>query len=127
MRSGRQRSKAVFGAALAIVSLSGCGLLDNGDDSAAADDAIPIATAPPVEVQTAADDGALVAACVQYVPVAAVSGSPRAQALGTSMAQAPNALTMKCTEWLQPERLLLRQMSSRLAARAAPPPAPPAG
>src|SRR3954454_10863624 len=98
MRSGRQRRKAVFGAALAIVSLSGCGLLDNGDDSAAAgDDAVPIATAPPVEGQTAAsaadaavappivvdpaappvvadpaaEDAALVGACVQYVPVAA--------------------------------------------------------
>src|SRR4051794_20425141 len=126
MRSGRQRRKAVFGAALAIVSLSGCGLLDNGDDSAAADDAVPIATAPPVEVQTAAsaadaavappivvdpaappvladpaaEDAALVGACVQYVPVAAFSGSPSAQVLWNLVAQDPNALTMKCTEWL---------------------------
>src|SRR5829696_3459502 len=98
MRSGRQRRSVVFSAALAMMSLSGCGLLDNGDDSAAAgDEAIPVATAAPV-------------------PVAAFSGVPTAQALWNSMAQDPNVLTMKCTEWLQTQRLLLRQMSSRLAA-----------
>src|SRR5829696_8400222 len=112
MRSGRQRRSVVFSAALAMMSLSACGLLDNGDDSAAAgDEAIPVATAAPVAVvDTAAEDAALVAGCVQYVPVAAFSGVPTAQALWNSMAQDPNVLTMKCTEWLQTQRLLLRQM-----------------
>ena len=102
-------------AAAAVLSCSGCGLLDKGDDSGAAADQTVPTQPPPSTVDPVAEGNALIADCVQWVQTAAFSGQPQMQALWAQVGQDPAALTTQCTTMLDGQRLLLQQMSTQLA------------